>query len=311
MHLIQYSLAALIFVASIVLFCFLYFILCMECLLRKNNKKPIGKRLKLTMIVGHSLAGIGILCFLYGLLIEPYWLQTTFVEIKTPKLIDTTFRIVHFSDTHCDPRVRLEEKLPDIIQALKPDAIVFTGDTINSRAGLDNFQTMMRQMEAPLGKFAITGNWDVNFWNGIDLFEKTGFWNMTSNHISLDKSGESIVIAGLSFEKGPESQQVVSKLKQDDYNVFLYHNTDLIDYFGDKPVDLYLCGHTHGGQVALPFYGALMTLSRHGKKYESGFYKAGNMDLYISRGIGMEGGKAPRVRFWARPEITVFDIGPE
>jgi predicted MPP superfamily phosphohydrolase len=73
-------------------------------------------------------------------------------------------------------------------------------------------------------------------------------------------------------------------------------------------IDLYLAGHTHGGQVALPFYGALITLSKTGKKYESGLHHLSNTYMYTNRGIGMEGGKAPRVRFCARPEVTVIDI---
>ena len=73
-------------------------------------------------------------------------------------------------------------------------------------------------------------------------------------------------------------------------------------------VDLQLSGHTHGGQVRLPLYGALLTLSAMGKRFEAGLYRLGEMALYVNRGLGMEGGAAPRVRFLCRPEITVFDL---
>lgn len=89
----------------------------------------------------------------------------------------------------------------------------------------------------------------------------------------------------------------------------MYHSPDLVEDLPPNAVDLYVAGHTHGGQVALPFYGALVTLSRFGKKYEAGLYHVGDTTLYVNRGIGMEGGPAPRVRFCARPEITVFEIG--
>jgi len=62
--------------------------------------------------------------------------------------------------------------------------------------------------------------------------------------------------------------------------------------------------------VALPVYGALVTFSKFGKKYEAGLYREGQTWLYVNRGIGMEGGGAPRFRFWSRPEITVFEIRP-
>ena len=61
----------------------------------------------------------------------------------------------------------------------------------------------------------------------------------------------------------------------------------------------------------MPFYGALITFSKFGKKYEGGTYEVGKTRLNVNRGIGMEGGKAPRVRFCARPEVTVIDIMPE
>ena len=75
-------------------------------------------------------------------------------------------------------------------------------------------------------------------------------------------------------------------------------------------MDLYCAGHTHGGQVALPLYGALITLSKYGKRYEAGLYHEKDTWLYVNRGIGMDGGFAPRVRFWSVPELTVIDIRP-
>ena len=64
------------------------------------------------------------------------------------------------------------------------------------------------------------------------------------------------------------------------------------------------------GQIALPFYGAMVTLSRHGKRFECGLHRVDSTYLYVNRGIGMEGGRAPRVRFLARPEITVIELAP-
>jgi hypothetical protein len=84
----------------------------------------------------------------------------------------------------------------------------------------------------------------------------------------------------------------------------------LVESLEGLNVDLYLSGHTHGGQIALPLYGAIITLSKFGKKYESGMYTVGDTILYVNRGIGFEPRPAPPIRFCARPEITVFDIAP-
>jgi uncharacterized protein len=101
----------------------------------------------------------------------------------------------------------------------------------------------------------------------------------------------------------------MKEVPPDAYSIFVYHYPDEIYAVAGK-VDLYCAGHTHGGQVALPLYGALLTLSRFGKRFEAGLYEVDGTQLYVNRGIGMEGSGAPRVRFFARPEITVYEIGP-
>jgi len=115
-------------------------------------------------------------------------------------------------------------------------------------------------------------------------------------------------VYGLNFRDSSSKDSLLSSSSENSYNVFLYHSPDLVEDIQGHDVDMYLCGHTHGGQIALPFYGAIITFSRFGKKYEAGLYKVGETDLYVNRGLGMEGGHAPRVRFFARPEIAVFDI---
>jgi hypothetical protein len=74
-------------------------------------------------------------------------------------------------------------------------------------------------------------------------------------------------------------------------------------------VDLYCAGHTHGGQIALPFYGALITFSRFDKKYEAGFFHERPTWLYVNRGMGCEG--TPHFRFFARPEVTMIELAQE
>ena len=96
----------------------------------------------------------------------------------------------------------------------------------------------------------------------------------------------------------------------DAFSIFLYHAPDLILNAASQNVDLYCAGHTHGGQVALPGYGAIVTFSKFGKKYEAGLYREKKTFLYVNRGIGMDGGYRPRVRFWARPELTIIDVVP-
>jgi predicted MPP superfamily phosphohydrolase len=92
------------------------------------------------------------------------------------------------------------------------------------------------------------------------------------------------------------------------FNIFLYHSPDLAPLVQNNGFDLQLSGHTHGGQVRLPFYGAIFAASLYHKAFETGRYLLGQMTLYVTRGLGMEGGIAPRVRFLCRPELIIWEI---
>jgi predicted MPP superfamily phosphohydrolase len=262
-------------------------------------------------IIIHLLTTAGVICLLYGHFIEPYWVEVKKVEIPTSKLHQTTVRLVQISDTHCTITPLNEKKMVEIINRLKPDIIVFTGDSANNSRGLKRFKETMGKLEAPLGKFAVRGNIDVYFWSGADIFGGTGFIELDGNSIEIDKNGEKIWITGVSCEKENKAGDVLKKVPDDCFSVFLYHFPDLAQDLNGMHVDLYLAGHTHGGQIALPFYGAIITLSKFGKKYESGEYKVGNTILYVNRGLGLAAGINPKMRFFARPEITVFDLKPK
>jgi len=262
-------------------------------------------------IIIHLLTTAGVICLLYGYFIEPYWVEVKKVEISTSKLHQTTMRIVQISDTHCAIRPLNEKKTVEIINGLKPDIIVFTGDSANNSRGLKRFKETMGKLEGRLGKFAVRGNIDVYLWPGADIFGGTGFVELDGNSIEIDKNGEKIWITGVSCEKEDKIGDALKKVPEDCFSIFLYHFPDLAEDLNGLNVDLYLAGHTHGGQIDLPFYGAVITLSKFGKRYESGEYKVGNTVLYVNRGLGLAAGINPKMRFFARPEITVFDLKPK
>jgi hypothetical protein len=257
------------------------------------------------------LALLGLPCVGYGFY-EPYRLETTLVRIASPKLAGATrpLRIVHVSDLHCDPKPRLEERLPPLVAAEKPDLIVFTGDAVNSPAGLPVCRRLMTEFAKIAPTSAVRGNWDQWYWSKLDLFGGTGAVEL--NGVLLGRAaGVRFAIVGLPVGAEDELPVHLASVPRDAFVLLLHHYPDEIVTAQAGGVDLYCAGHTHGGQVALPFYGALVTLSKYGKDYEAGLYREGDTWLYVNRGIGMEGGPAPRVRFCARPELTVIELkGP-
>jgi predicted MPP superfamily phosphohydrolase len=276
------------------------------CVLRKKPLRP-GK----TRNIVHCIFIAGFVLLLYALFIEPYWLDVKHVEITTKKLTKANFTIVQISDLHCDLQKRAEEKLVRLVNAIQPDIIAFTGDAVNSPEALPSFKDTLKRLRASLGKVGVKGNWDVWYWQGMDTFSGTDFNELSGETVSFFKNGEKLSVIGFNPDQ-PVDLRALSRLPSEAYTILLYHFPGLNEETGEVPIDLFLSGHTHGGQVALPFYGALVTSSRYGKKYESGAYTLGkDQMLYVNRGIGMEGGIAPRLRFFSRPEITVFHIKPE
>jgi predicted MPP superfamily phosphohydrolase len=268
-----------------------------------------------------ALALLGLLCFAYGHFVEPYWPQVTHVRVESPKLKGARrpVRVVHISDLHCDPAPRLEERLPDLVAAERPDLIVFTGDSLNSPEGLPVLRKLLPRLAAIAPTYAVRGNWDTAFWRRAELFEGTGVVELKKEAARVDVAGTTLWVAGAPFASladppdGVPSgiRNTLKDVPPEAFTLFLYHTPDVIlEAAATDRVDLYCAGHTHGGQVALPLYGALVTLSKFGKKYESGLHREAGTWLYVTRGIGMEGGPAPRVRFFARPEITVIELAP-
>jgi uncharacterized protein len=259
-------------------------------------------------VVIHILAVIGIFCFLYGIFIEPHWIEVKKVELETGKFSRTSLRVVQISDLHTDQGGINEKKLIGMVNSLNPDIIVFTGDTVNTPKALPIFKSTLKSLKANIGKFAVNGNFDYWFLRGLDLFGGTDFVVLDGETVRITKDSNAFFISGLNFEHGRYWPDLLRRVPREYYSIFLYHTPDLIEDLKGANVDLYLAGHTHGGQVALPFYGAVITLSKYGKKYEAGEYKVGNTVLYVNRGLGGDGKWGVRVRFLARPEITVFDI---
>ncbi len=257
-----------------------------------------------------ALAAAGLACTAYARFVEPYWLQVTRVSLESPKLPKgcRPIRIVHLSDLHSDPTPRLEERLPEVVAAEKPDLIVFTGDAVNSADGLPVARKCLGRLAAIAPTFAVRGNWE--WLVAADACEGLPIRQLNGEAVKVTVGSAEVWVAGVAVGNENRAAQALRAVPEGAFVLFLYHAPDMIYELAERGVDLFCCGHTHGGQVALPFYGAMVTLSGTGKRFEAGLHRVKDTWLYTSRGIGMEGGPVPRVRFCSRPEVAVIEISP-
>lgn len=271
----------------------------------KKPHRPLKRRDKVVLVLGF----FGFLCILYGAFVEPFWPEFTNIKLTSNKLAaGCKLRIVHISDVHSDPFPRLEERLPDEIAALKPNIIAFSGDAINCAEGLPVYRKFLTRLAKIAPTFVVKGNWDAWYFKELDRFGNTGATELDGTAQKVAVGDCAVWVGGLPVGTQKSVKEAMQNVPVTDYRVFLFHYPDFIEEMEQNKIDLYLAGHTHGGQIALPLYGAIVTLSSRGKQFESGLHNLKETYLYVNRGIGMEGGKAPRVRFCARPEVTIIDV---
>ena len=250
-----------------------------------------------------------IICAAYARFVEPGWVVTEEVTLTTDEIPkDEKFRIVFLADLHLESGSRIAETAA-AASMLSPDIILLGGDYMNAdtRSNRKMLFEFCEKLKAREGVFAVGGNWDHDTtWStmvgraGVEVIEGT---------TRTFRAGRGrIALCGLAYGDPRPLKDFAEKYRESYYTIVLHHSPDILDPVFEAQVDLLLSGHTHGGQLRLPLYGALVTLSRYGKRYEGGLYHEGPTTLYVTRGLGCEGGWVPRIRFCCRPEVTVIDL---
>lgn len=262
---------------------------------------------------------IGTLLVVWGFWIEPQHLTLTRQQIQSPLLQpDQTLRVLHLGDLHVERITARERRLNQQIATLKPDLILFSGDALNlsylqDPTALAHARQIISEWQAPLGTFLVAGSEAVDLAQVFpSLVEDLPVRWLQNEQITLQKDAQSICLIGLTCTHRPFiDAPILARLvptHHSQFTLLLYHSPDLAPQAAEMGIDLQLSGHTHGGQVKLPLLGALFTGSLYGRRFQSGRYTLGGLTLYITRGIGLEGKAAPRVRFLCPPEIILWEI---
>lgn len=226
-------------------------------------------------------------------------------------------KIVQFTDTQLGEYYNIKdlERAVKRINNLNADVVVFTGDLIDNASEYDDLHevaNVLSKIKAKFGKYSIYGNHDygggaVKYYENI--MNEAGFKVLENEKDSIEVNGKIINFFGGddALMGKHDVEKTISGIRRNQINILLIHEPDLIDKYNDYPIDLALSGHSHGGQVYIPFYGPIKK-NLLSEKYNRGLYNIDNerkTKLYVNTGLGNT--KVP-FRFLTIPEISVFKL---
>lgn len=226
-------------------------------------------------------------------------------------------KIVQFTDTHIGKYFSVEQltKAVDKINAQQPDIVIFCGDLFdNARENTNTTQVsaVLEKINAPLGKYAIYGNRDYGG-SAVKIYSRlmteAGFTVLAneSSQISINNKTISIFGADDYIFGNNNVKALMSNIDKGNFNILLSHEPDALLRYADYPINLALSGHSHGGQVRIPFYGALIE-TNFCDYFSKGLYTMDNLyntKVFVSSGLGNT--KVP-FRLGNIPEIVVFNL---
>jgi uncharacterized protein len=249
-------------------------------------------------------------------------LEIVYLTVTLPRLPDAFagMKIVQISDFHFAEYTEAAflRAVVRRVNELAPELVVLTGDFVSSKPLPQRFAIrlgyhcaeLLSHIECPL-RYAILGNHDALVGAGAltDALHTHGIPLLANSSVPVERNGQRIWLAGIrdALEQRPDMAAALPTGRRPDHEplVLLAHEPDFADYATGRQVDLVLSGHTHGGQILLPFLPPLM-LPEMGIKYVHGLFRLHDgMQLYVNRGIGAV---TLPFRFRCPPEITVITL---
>lgn len=217
------------------------------------------------------------------MLFEIIYFKEDSLIVKSQK-INSNLKIIQISDFH-DSKLINFKRLKKSIDKFNPDIIVLTGDLINRYTKkYENIEKLLKSIEG-YKVFFVEGNHEIDnpYKTIYKVLEENNIINLSKSSVSLNIKSQKINLYGNSFGK---HNVVNRKLNLEEYNILLSHNPN--DFLKKQEgFDLVLSGHTHGGQVRIPYFGQIVD---HGMKffpkYSKGLYDVSNTKLYIDSGLG-------------------------
>jgi len=267
--------------------------------------------------IAWNLQLVGTILVVYGTWIEPHKIGVTRERLVSSKLPPRRpLRVLHFGDLHVERITGRERQLVSLVASLKPDLALFSGDFLNVSYTRDPeawsaCRWVLERLSAPHGVFVVAGSSASDPLDVLPgLLEGLPLRWLREERVTIDHDGVELDLIGVTCTHRPfdDRRPLEGLVRRDRFTIFLYHTPDLAPDAAELGVDLMLSGHTHGGQVRIPGYGALFTSSLYGKAFEMGRYEQAGLTLYVTRGLGLEGSGMPRIRVGCPPEIVLWDL---
>jgi predicted MPP superfamily phosphohydrolase len=239
-----------------------------------------------------------------GFFIEPYRIEVTHFYVQAP--VGRPLRIAHLTDLHTKGMGRRERHLLELLDAEQPDVIIITGDTVTSGFHYDRIRPLLSLLRAPLGVWLVRGNWE----NAMPLRNERAFYSQLGIHFLLNEAAPirpGVWLAGLDDPSTgtPNLNAALATIPSGAYVILAIHAPGFFDQAAGR-APLVLAGHTHGGQVHVPFVPVFWKPHDSGR-YLEGWYTLAGSQMYVSRGIGTS---TVPIRLLCRPELAIITIGP-
>jgi predicted MPP superfamily phosphohydrolase len=250
-----------------------------------------------------------------ALLADSLWYEPQALQIERHSLKSGSqggkVRIVQVSDLHLSEFNSYFEDVARQVAELKPDLILLTGDYLEEERNIWGVRSFLKKLKATHGVFAIQGNWE--YWSRLEgenlrrHFASVGVKLLINERADLEINGHALSIFGLDYPSSTDHlEQLQKEVDPQRFNLLLSHVPAFAHEQLNKDINLILSGHTHGGQVRLPYLPPFY-LPRYAGRFVAGFYHVTQhrIPLYVSRGVGTS---VLPVRFFCRPEIGLFEL---
>lgn len=252
------------------------------------------------------------------------FVSTSGLHVKEYKVIDSKLpqsfyglKVVHFSDLHYGRTIHKKEliSLVEKINLVKPDVVIFTGDLIDKdievTSSMENIiKAEFKKINSTYGNYYVSGNHDKSFKGFDSLMKNSNFISLNNNYdIIYSSNYDSIFVGGINSyisKKGNISniEEYLKTSDTKDYKLFAMHVPDNMKYIEELNFNLVIAGHSHNGQVRIPYVGAVIK-PVGAKKYYKEYYKINDTNLYISSGIGTS---TLNIRFFNKPSFNLYRI---